>query len=167
MENLETIFSIGLGLSLAATCGLRAFLPLGMISGLAAAGWMDLPEALSWMGSPVAVLCFWTATVAEMVGDKVPFVDHAMDVVGTAIRPAAGAIAGTALVAGADPLVTCVFGLAGGAAVAGTTHLGKAATRAGSTGATLGAGNTALSVLEDVITLGVGGAAAAAAAGML
>jgi len=163
MESLETLLSIALGLSLAATCGLRAFLPLGMISGLAAAGWMDLPAALEWMGSPVALLCFWTATVAEMVGDKVPLVDHAMDILGTAVRPAAGAIAGTALVAGADPLVTCVFGLAGGAAVAGTTHLGKAGLRAGSTGTTLGTGNTAISVVEDLITLGIGGAAVAAA----
>jgi len=163
MESLETVLSIALGLSLAATCGLRAFLPLGMISGLAAAGWMDLPEAMSWLGSPVAVMCFWTATIAEMVGDKVPLVDHAMDVVGTAVRPAAGAIAGTALVAGADPLVTCVFGLAGGAAVAGTAHLGKATLRAGSTGTTLGTGNTAISIIEDVITLGIGGAAVAAA----
>ncbi len=163
MENLESLMSVVLGLSLAATCGLRAFLPMGLVSGLAALGWMDLPEALGWMASPVAVLCFWTAAVVEGVGDKVPLVDHALDMVGTALRPAAGAIAGTALVSGADPLVTLVFGLAGGAAVAGGAHAGKAALRAGSTATTGGTANPALSLLEDVIAIAVGGGAVAAA----
>ncbi|MCP4804590.1 MAG: DUF4126 domain-containing protein [Proteobacteria bacterium] len=160
MDPLQTVAAVALGLVLAATCGLRAFLPLGLISGLGASGLLELPEILTWMGEPLALLCFGIATFAEVLGDKIPAVDHAMDVVGTFVRPAAGAVVGGALMAGADPMVACVFGLAGGTAVAGATHLGKSGVRVSSSLTTGGAANPVVSLAEDAVVIAVGTLAA-------
>jgi len=163
MDPLHTLAAVVLGLTLAATCGLRAFLPLGIVSGLGLAGMLDLPDALAWMASPVTLVCFVVATVAEVVGDKVPVVDNAMDAVGTLLRPAAGALVGGAVLGGADPLVACVFGLAGGTLVAGATHVSKATVRAGSTTTTVGTANPFLSIAEDAAVVGLGTLAAVGA----
>ena len=160
MDPLHTIAAIALGLVLAATCGLRAFLPLGLVSGLGVSGLIELPDVLSWMAEPVALLCFGVATFIEVLGDKIPAVDHAMDVVGTVLRPAAGAIVGGAMLAGADPMVACVFGLAGGTAVAGATHLGKSGVRVSSSLTTGGTANPAISLAEDAIVVAAGTLAA-------
>lgn len=163
MDPFQTIAAVVLGLMLSATCGLRAFLPLGIVSGLGLAGLLDLPDALSWMASPVALICFGIATVMEIVADKIPVVDNAMDTVGTLLRPAAGALVGGAILAGADPLVACVFGLAGGTLIAGAAHASKATIRAGSTTTTAGTANPFLSLLEDVAVVGIGTLAAVGA----
>jgi len=163
----QTLIAVTLGLTLAVTCGLRAFLPLGLVSALGAGGLLDLPSQLEWMTSAPAVLTFWTAAVAEVVADKVPVVDHAFDAVATFLRPAAGAVAGGALIGGADPIVACVFGLAGGTLVAGATHIGKASVRAGSTATTAGTGNPVLSIIEDLVVVGIGGATVVGASALL
>jgi hypothetical protein len=158
---------LGLGIVLAATAGLRAFFPLFLVSALGYTGAVELSDSLSWMASPATVLCMATAVFLEVSADKLPFVDHFVDTAGTLVRPAAGALVGTSLLAGASPLVAMVFGLGAGGAVAGMTHLGKASARAGSTATTGGLANPVVSIIEDVAALGVGGAAALVAAGAL
>ena len=66
------------GLALAATCGLRAFLPLFTLSGLSLAGKVSLGAGYDWMGTWPAALAFGVAVVLELVGDKFPAVDHAL-----------------------------------------------------------------------------------------
>ena len=166
MDPVHTVIAVLLGLTLSATCGLRAFLPLGIVSGLGLGGLLELPEALTWMASPITLVCFAVATVGELVADKVPVVDNAMDAFGTFLRPIAGALVGGAILGGADPLVACVFGLAGGTLVAGATHAGKATVRAGSTSTTAGTANPVLSVLEDATVIGLGTLAAVGAIAM-
>lgn len=158
---------LGLGIVLAATAGLRAFFPLFLVSALGYTGAVELSDSLSWMASPATVLCMATAVFLEVSADKIPFVDHFVDTAGTLVRPAAGALVGTSLLAGASPLVAMVFGLGAGGAVAGMTHFGKASARAGSTATTGGLANPVVSIIEDVAALGVGGAAALVAAGAL
>ena len=160
--SVEMIIALMLGVALAAACGLRAFLPLAMLSALSAADVLSLGDAFTWLGSPPALACFSAAVIVEILGDKVPGVDHALDLAGTAIRPAAGSVAAVALVDGLDPLALCVLGLVTGGAVAGGVHLVKAGARAGSTATTGGLGNPMLSLLEDLTALGVGAAAVTA-----
>lgn len=160
---MEFALAAGLGLVLAATAGLRAFLPLLIVSGLAFTGQLELSENLAWMGSPATLLALLVGVFGEVLADKIPAVDHLMDSVGTLARPAAGALAGASLMAGADPLLICVMGIAAGGAVAGATHVGKAGVRAGSSATTLGVANPVISVVEDVVALGLGTGAAVAA----
>ncbi len=165
MESLELILPLGLGLVLAASAGLRAFIPLFTISILGWLGVLDLGESMEWMGTPTAALCFSAAVLIEVLADKLPYVDHAVDVVGTLVRPMAGALVGTSLVVGAEPLLAAVAGIAAGGAVAGLTHAGKATLRVGSTASSGGLANPLVSLVEDVLVLGAGGLAALVASG--
>ncbi len=152
----EPLFAAALGLSLAATCGLRAFLPLLSISLLAWLGRVDLGEGFLWMASPWASLCFGTAVVAETLGDKFPVVDHALDTAGVLVKPAAGALATASMITGMDPMLAVVVGLITGGAVAEGVHMVKAKTRVLSSAFTGTLANPFLSIFEDVAaTLGV------------
>lgn len=158
---------LGLGMMLAATAGLRAFLPLMLVSALGYTGAIELSGPVAWMSHGGTLLAFTTAVFFEVAADKIPLIDHFVDTIGTIVRPLAGALVGTSLLVGSEPLVTAALGMAAGGTIAGLTHLTKAGTRLGSTATTGGAGSPVLSTIEDVVAVGVGGAAALMAAGAL
>ena len=145
--------ALSMGLALAATCGLRAFLPLLAISVLGALGKLELGEGFLWMTSPAAILCFSTAVVAEVAADKIPMVDHALDGAGVFIKPLAAAVATASMVVGFDPLLGLVLGLVSGGVAAEGVHLAKAKLRGLSSAFTATAGNPVLSVGEDIAAL--------------
>lgn len=147
-----------LGIGLAASSGLRTFLPLLLLAGAGRFGWfgIHLSGSFAWLMSDTALIALALATVVEIVGDKVPIVDHALDVVGTGLRPAAGALATAAVWNNNDPATAALLGLVLGAPIAFGMHAAKAGTRAGSTVTTAGIGNPILSVLEDITALFIG-----------
>jgi hypothetical protein len=117
-------------------------------------GWLDLGPSFQFLSSDKALIVFAVASVVELVGDKIPAVDHALDVIGTPLRPAVGALlAASVLGFVTDPLTATVLGLAVGAPAALVPHAAKSALRAASTALTFGLANPVISVLEDVITL--------------
>jgi hypothetical protein len=125
---------IGTPMGLAFSSGINAYLPL--LSFAIAARWLHL-------------ILLVVLTLADLVADKIPALDHAWDAIHTVIRPLAGAIvaaASSGQVTGAGLTVPLVAG----AALAGMTHTTKAVTRVASTATTAGLGNTILSTLEDV-----------------
>lgn len=140
-----------LGLGLAASSGLNTFLPLFMLAGAAKFHLFGiaLSGSFAWLGSGAALGVLALATLFEIVADKIPIVDHALDAFGTVARPAAGALAAASVFSGADPTTAAVLGLIVGAPVAFGFHAAKAGTRAASTTTTLGTANPLLSVLED------------------
>lgn len=144
-----------LGVGLAATSGLRTFLPLLLLAGAAKFGWfgIDLGASYTWLASDVALIALLLATIFEVAADKIPFVDHGLDAAGTLLRPIAGAVAVAAVWNGTDPAVAALVGLIVGAPLALGMHTAKAGTRAGSTAATAGVGNPILSFLEDGMAL--------------
>lgn len=140
------------GVAVAASCGLRAFLPL-LVLGLAArTGLIELRGGAEWLAGDLALAALWVATVLEIVADKIPVVDHALDAVATVLRPAAAWLASFAMLSGWPTpwaqLVAIVLGT-----VALSVHGLKSGLRLGSTVATLGAGNVLLSLLDDVVAL--------------
>ena len=138
-----------MGFSLAATCGLRAFLPLFIIGLVSRAGYIDLAGGFEWMSSWQALVCFGAAMVLEILGDKIPAVDHILDAAGIFVRPIAGAIAASSLITGMDPLLSMVIGIIMGASVAGAVQAVKGAVRLVSTSTTAGIANPAISIAED------------------
>ena len=154
-----------MGLGLAATCGLRAFLPLLVINLLALTGFVELGDGYGFMEHWTATIAFSTATIAEVAADKFPGFDHAMDAAGTIIRPTAAAVAASSMIAHFDPLAGVVLGMIGGAAVAAGVQVAKAKVRVATTTVTGGLGNWVVSLGEDVVT--VSGAAVAVLAPVL
>ena len=152
MDTIQIIFAILMGFSLAATCGLRAFLPLLIISLGAKAGWIDLSSGFEWMASWPAIIVFGTATVLEILGDKVPTVDHLLDAGGVFVRPVAGAVAASSLIQGMNPLMTLVVGIILGATIAGIVNAIKGTFRGLSTALTGGVANPVVSLVEDGAT---------------
>jgi uncharacterized membrane protein len=154
MQIQDIIFVILMAVSLSACCGLRAFLPLTAIGLLAWTGYLTLAPSFQWLGEPVPVLVFALAAIVEIVADKYPGIDHALDAAGLVIKPLAGALLASSLITGMDPTLSLVLGLISGASLAGGVALFKANTRLLTTAATGGLGNTVLSFVEDGITLG-------------
>ncbi len=152
MNGYEIAFAILMGFSLAAACGLRAFLPLFVIALGAKAGMITVAPGFEWMMSYTSLICFGLAAVLEILGDKIPAVDHALDSAGVIVRPVAGALAATSLIKGMDPLVATVIGIITGAGIAGLVQTLKAGLRLFSTAVTGGVANTALSAAEDGTT---------------
>jgi hypothetical protein len=149
MDAWQIVFALLMGFSLAATCGLRAFLPLLIIGIGARADLVTLSQGFDWMQSYPALICFGTAALLEILGDKIPAVDHALDVGGVFVRPIAGAIAASSLIKGFDPLITVVIGIIIGSGVAGIVHWMKGTLRLLSSATTAGLANPAISVAED------------------
>lgn len=148
------VWQLMMGTGLAACAGLRAFLPL-LVVGLA--GRFDLVplgSRFEWMASDAALTVLGVAVVLELLADKIPVLDNALDLAGTFVRPVAGAVAAASPLAALDPLTATVVGVIVGTSVAGTVHFAKTGLRLGSTGATGGIANPALSVAEDGLTLG-------------
>jgi hypothetical protein len=151
---IDWVPSLALGIALAACAGLRAWLPLLLTGLLGRAGLFDLGTSFQFLSSNRALILFGTATVVEILADKIPSLDHALDALSTVIRPAAGSLlAATAIGHLTDPLSALAVGVAVGAPSALIPHAAKAAVRATSTAVTGGLGNPLISAAEDAGTV--------------
>jgi uncharacterized membrane protein len=158
MQTIETLHWMSvvlLGLGLAASSGLNTFLPLLMLAGAAHFHLFNvqLNGSFAWLASDAALIALGIATLIEVIADKIPIVDHGLDVFGTAARPVAGALAAASVFTHTDPATAAMVGLIIGAPTAFSFHAAKAGTRATSSAATLGLGNPILSFLEDVVAV--------------
>jgi hypothetical protein len=150
---MESVAALATGIVLAASAGLRAFLPVFAASvGVRFLG-MPVPEYLEWIGSPITMIIFGGATVVEILSDKVPVVDHALDAVQSFTKPILAAVAATPFLFQFAPEHAAALGLAVGVPLALGVHATKATVRAGSTATTAGLGNPVLSVAEDVAAI--------------
>jgi hypothetical protein len=150
---MDALSAAAFGLVLAACAGLRAFLPV-LAAGLGAR-FLDLPlpDSLQWLVRPEALTVFGVATVLEILGDKIPVVDHLLDSVQTISKPALAVLAATPFLYQLSPENALVIAIALGAPVALGVHATKATVRAGSTVTTAGIGNPFLSLIEDVVAV--------------
>ena len=140
-------------LGLSASAGLNAYIPLLIVALVArftnliqlSSPWDALTNG--WVITLLAVL-----SLIEFFADKAPVVNHLNDAIQTFIRPAAGAI----VFASSAHVITeihPVLSLAAGLLVAGSVHAVKSiAVRPAVTAATAGAGNTPVSILEDILS---------------
>jgi hypothetical protein len=147
-----TWLAVASGIALASACGLRAFLPLWILGLLGRAHVVPLAASMQWLSHDFALVALGVATVIEIAADKIPVVDHVLDVLGLAVRPAAAWLASYAVFRdwptpwgqGAS-LALAVLALG--------IQVAKAKLRIGTTAVTLGHGNPLVSVVEDVASL--------------
>lgn len=143
-----------LGLGLASATGLRTFLPLLMLALAARFGLfgIQLNEQMSWLAGWPAIAALGVAAVAEFAGDKIPVVDHGLNVLGSITRPVAGAIAAGSVFVGLDPTAAAIAGLIVGAPAAFAFNAAQGGARVASTATTAGVGNPVLSLIDDVLS---------------
>jgi hypothetical protein len=137
---------------IAAACGLRAFLPLLCLGVAGRFAHLPLESHVQWLTSDVSLIALGAATVFELVGDKIPVVDNALDVIGVGIRPAAAWLGAYALlVHWPEPWGAIVALILGGGALA--LHVLRAKLRLGSTFLTAGVANPFISLSGDAMTI--------------
>jgi hypothetical protein len=152
LDLLNVLPTLALAIVLAASAGVRAWLPLLAVGVLARLDVIQLGNDFLFLASTQALVLFGVATVIEIVADKVPALDHGLDAVSTFVRPAAGAL----LTAGVmwqvnDPMWATILGIAVGAPVAAAPHVAKSALRLVSSATTAGLANPVVSLIEDVL----------------
>lgn len=150
---IEFVAALCLGLALAASSGLRAFVPLLAAAVAARVEWVPLGQSFQWLSSTPALIALTCAVLFELVGDKVPALDHALDVIQAPVRTAAGVLAFVAVLDPASPTwATAMLSIvAGGAAL--SVHATKSFVRLGSSTATAGVANPVVSIVEDILCL--------------
>jgi len=147
---LACILAVTVGVALAACSGLRAFLPLLATGILARSGHFPIQEHLAWLSSTPALIALTVATLVELLADKVPALDHALDVAQTPTRTVAGALVAIAALGPFPTWAAVLLGIAAGGTTAFSVHATKATVRAGSTVTTGATANPIISLLEDV-----------------
>jgi hypothetical protein len=150
---IQIPMQVVMGLGLAASAGLRAFLPLLVVGVAGRAGVIPLAGPFEWMSSTGALIVFGVAVVAEVLADKIPLIDNALDAGAVFVKPVAGTMLAASMFTELGPLEGTVLGIATGGVTAGAVGLAKAKTRLLSTAASAGFANPWLSIGEDIGSL--------------
>lgn len=148
----EILIPVLMGVALAAATGLRAFLPLFVLSIAARGGLVQLSPSFDWIESTPALIALGVAVVLEILSDKIPVLDNVLDQIGGYVKPVAATILASSLFTSIDPLFAIVLGIIAGGVPAAAVHSAKSAIRLGSTAFTFGSGNFFLSILDDLFS---------------
>ncbi|HXM18181.1 MAG TPA: DUF4126 domain-containing protein [Candidatus Tumulicola sp.] len=144
---------LALAYALTTTAGLRGFLTLLAAAIATHAGWIHPAPAFAWLGSAGAIGVLAVFSLLELLGDKIPAVDHALHSIYFAVRPLAGAIlVGDTVHTGSQTELYLL--MAAGALNALVVHGSSAAVRATSTVTTMSLANAPLSFVEDALAIG-------------
>ncbi|HZW07667.1 MAG TPA: DUF4126 domain-containing protein [Phycisphaerales bacterium] len=90
---MDILLSILIGVSLAAACGFRVFVPMLVLCIAVRAGAVNLNPSLAFLASTPALICFSVATIAEILAYKIPWVDNALDSIASPAAVVAGTLA--------------------------------------------------------------------------
>lgn len=147
---METLFSVLLGLGLAAACGFRVFVPLLVMSiaSRAGAGYLELGDGFAWIGSTAALVTFSVATALEIAGYYIPWVDNLLDAIATPTAIVAGVVVTASAVTEVDPFLRWTLAILGGGGTAAVFQGITATARQVSSFTTGGLGNPVISTLE-------------------
>ncbi|MBM3838380.1 MAG: DUF4126 domain-containing protein [Verrucomicrobia bacterium] len=128
---METILSLCVGVGLSAACGFRVFVPLLVMSIASYSGHLTLASSFQWIGSEPALIAFGVATVLEIAGYYVPWVDNFLDTVASPAAVVAGTIVTASMITDVSPFLKWTLAVIAGGGAAGlvqaTTVLGRGA----------------------------------------
>ena len=154
MEIVQVILSLSLGLGLAAACGFRVFIPPLMMGVASRFDLYELEGSFIWVGEDWAIAVFAVATLLEIGGYYIPWIDNLLDTVATPTAIIGGIFVTSASLEGdVDPSIQWILAAVAGGSTAGVIQLGTVATRAVSTGTTGGLANPIISTLEAVASI--------------
>lgn len=147
--NLELLITIFMGIGLSAASGFRIFVPFLVVSIAAFTGNLTLSDSFSWIGTLPALITFSLATVVEIAGYYIPWIDNLLDTIASPIAVIAGAVLMASVLNEISPLVKWVLAIIAGGGVAGTIQAITGVTRITSSVTTGGLGNPAVSSVES------------------
>ena len=154
MDVVQILLSLSLGLGLAAACGFRVFIPPLMMGVGSRLDLYKLEGSFVWVDDTWAIAIFAVATLLEIGGYFIPWIDNLLDAVATPAAIIGGIFVTSASLEGElDPSAQWMLSVIAGGSVSGVIQLGTVATRAISTGTTGGLANPIISLLEAVASI--------------
>ena len=144
----ETIFSILLGIGLAASVGFRVFVPLFTLSLASYYEIIPLNESWQWVGSMPAMITLGIATIVEIVAYVIPWLDNLLDTIAVPLAAVAGTAVMLSTAADLDPVVTWSLAIIAGGGTATAIKTSTSTTRLASTATTGGIANPVVSTVE-------------------
>jgi hypothetical protein len=153
MENIGSpALTFAIGVTLAWLAGVRVYLTVFGIGLAGLMGWMELPEHLRVMQSPLVLSVSGVLCLVEFCTDKLPGVDSIWDLLSTLVRVPAGAFLGGMALPG-DGGEASIAGMVLGGGVALGSHALKSSTRALINASPEPVSNWTASLTEDGLAL--------------
>jgi hypothetical protein len=152
---MDVLTSFGRTLGFSFAAGINLYATVAILGLASRYGWVDLPPQYKVFDNNWIIWIALALYVIEFVADKIPWVDTAWDAVHTAVRPIGGALIAVATLGDASPGTKVMVGLLG-AALATSTHLGKAGTRVVANASPEPFTNWMLSLGEDAFVVALG-----------
>lgn len=150
---MEFVVAILIGIGLSAAVGFRLFTPL-LITGIAEkADMVQLAEGFSWIGTTPALVAFLVATILEVTGSYIPFVDQILKMLATPVAIIAGVLLTASFIGYMDPLLTWSIAIIAGGSTATVSQLTATSMKGTSTIATGGLGNIFVSIAEGFVAI--------------
>ena len=151
---MDLLASIGRTLGFSFAAGINLYATIAILGLASRFGWVALPEQYRVFDNNWIIGIALALYVIEFVADKIPWLDSAWDTVHTVIRPIGGAAIAVATLGHASPGTQTLVALLGGA-LATSTHLTKAGTRAVANASPEPFTNWILSFAEDGFVVGL------------
>jgi hypothetical protein len=116
---------------------------------------MHLPADMAWLSSWTSIICFATASIAEIGAYYIPFIDNLLDTISTPLSVAAGTLLAFSIlpVSSQEPIVRWGLAFLAGGSTAGTIQLGTGLLRLLSSKTTVGTGNVVVASTENVAAI--------------
>ena len=150
---MEIILSIFLGIGLAAAVGFRIFLPFLVISICSQLGIMELASGFEWIGSTTALILLGTASLFEILSYYIPWLDNLLDSITAPAAMICGSLVMASTMIDMEPWIKWTLAVIAGGGTAGLIKGTSTTTRAVSSIATAGLGNSVISTIEAISSL--------------
>ncbi len=152
---MDWLLPVMIGIGLSAACGFRVFVPLLILSIAAQAGLLNLSPGFEWIGTDAAMIAFGIATLLEISGYFIPWLDNLLDTMATPAAVLAGILATASLLGDFSPFMRWALAIIAGGGAAGMVQATTVALRGLSSTTTGGLANPIFSFLEIIGAVGV------------
>ncbi len=146
--NADILFSILIGIGLAASVGFRVFVPLFVLSIATHYQVIPLNENWEWVGSSTAIIILGIATIVEIVAYLVPWLDNLLDSIAIPLAAVAGTAVMVATVSDLSPAITWALAIIAGGGTATAIQTSTSTARLTSSATTAGLANPIVSTVE-------------------
>ena len=152
---MELLSGLGRTLGFSFAAGVNLYATVAILGLASRYRWVDLPPQYQVFDNTWIIGAAVVLYIVEFFADKIPWVDSAWDAIHTVVRPVGGALIAVASIGHAPPATQALVALTG-AALAASTHLTKAGTRAVANTSPEPFSNWILSLSEDGFAIGLG-----------
>ena len=143
-----TLFSILLGVGLAASVGFRVFVPLFALSIASYYNVIPLNDNWQWISGVPALVTLGIATVIEIVAYLIPWLDNMLDTIAVPLAAVAGTAVMLSTAADLEPLITWSLAIIAGGGTATAIKTSTSTARLTSTATTGGIAHPIVSTVE-------------------